>query len=85
MSIASQDLDTPMSTEPLHRLWTLLAWIRKLGHGPRFESAWLSRALVPWILIQPTITAGVGTGVEVGTLLALLVFLKTLVVEFMPS
>jgi len=48
----------------------------KVGPWPaRVESvAWLSHALVLWILIQPTITAGAGTGVEVGTLMALLVF-----------
>jgi hypothetical protein len=50
----------------------------KVGPWPaRVESvAWLSHALVLWILIQPTITAGAGTGVEVGTLMALLVFFK---------
>ena len=38
----------------------------KVGPWPaRVESvAWLSHALVLWILIQPTITAGAGTGLR---------------------
>ena len=75
MSVATHDLGIPMSPNrttppPLE----IARMDLKVGPWPAcVESVgWLSHALVPWIPIQPTITAGIGTGVVVRTLMALL-------------